>query len=154
VYHWSRLLKYGAISSRSLTFSQSIFSQYRGRHKEYASGACLFVSGLSRAQPCTATIYRRRWPDRAHHVTPGFLRLFHGNIRAAHVAIVRNFFRLLSGRLRSPNHLNHFLVRVCELHIHAGMTTCENAENFIRKRLTDLIYVLKIEDHRSESVDA
>jgi len=57
------------------------------------------------------------------------------------------------GVLRSPNHLSYFLVCVFELHIHAGMTPSENTKDFIRKPLTDLIYVLKIEHHRSKSVD-
>jgi hypothetical protein len=56
--------------------------------------------------------------------------------------------------LCSPNHLNDFLVCVCELQIHAGMTTRENTKDFIRKRLTDSNYVLKIEHYGSESVDA
>lgn len=34
------------------------------------------------------------------------------------------------------------------------MTTRENTENFVRKRLSNLIDMLKIEERRSESVDA
>jgi hypothetical protein len=48
----------------------------------------------------------------------------------------------------------HFLIRVYELHSYARMITRENTKNFVRKRLPNLIDTLKIEDHRSESVDA
>lgn len=33
------------------------------------------------------------------------------------------------------------------------MAARKDTENFIRKRLADLIYVLKIQDHSSETVD-
>src|ERR1700741_5245477 len=63
------------------------------------------------------------------------------------------FFLLLSV-LRSADHLEHFLICVYELQIYAGMTTRENVENFVRKRLPNLIDILEIKDHRAESVDA
>lgn len=62
-------------------------------------------------------------------------------------------YSLPLGALRSPNHPGHFLVCVFELNIHATVTAREDTKDFIRKPLTDLIYVLKIEHHRSESVD-
>ncbi len=71
-------------------------------------------------------------------------RLFCCRWRSFYCFLLLSFLSVL----RSANHLEHFLIRVYELHIYPGMTTRENTENFVRKCLPDLVDILKIEDHR------
>jgi hypothetical protein len=70
------------------------------------------------------------------------------------------FFRLLasaywrSRTLRPPNHVRYVDVRIYELHLYTGMTTCEDPKDFVCECLADLIDVFKIKHNRTESIDA